>query len=466
MKHVLFGVAIAIAAQLTFAAVPPASITLPQPSALPQLPLPPAPQGPRLEATTYRQDSLSDVPKGGFQLYFQQINLGNLVTLAYTDVIKKNFALDASIASRNDLVSVVFQSKRPEDVLPVIQALVEGVGGEVVHKNGIDIYRMKTSEGEDWHIYTYRAKYLAVQDLVQQASGLIKGKFGSQTTINTAPTNDATKTTGTSSISTISNTSTSAQSQQQDTQSALVFQGSAEEHKKLEELLERIDIPQENFDVDAAIYEVQDLKNNETAISGLLKFGGINLNLGTTPVTGGGTLALGPNAFSVTASALRNNSQYKLISQPHLRLRSGEAGNLVITTQTQINTGSVMAQNGTTQQALSYQSAGLNFNITLNGRVDTIAANVNAQYSDFGTASSTGAPDILQRQLETSFNTEDGETIALGGLREAKDTKSQTGLPFLPWNLGKSDSDTSTEFLILLTVHRHQEAKFETSTVE
>lgn len=424
-------------------------------SAAPRLPLPPPlPPAPNQAASgppmTLQAPLETPAPLGGFKLHFERVPLADLIALAYTDVVKSSFALDSSLASRADVVSVVFQSKKPQDVLPVLKLLVEGIGGEVVKKNGIDLYRLKSgNETQDWELHTYTPQYYSVDYLTGIASGMFKGKFGQDGSGTTGPVTVQPAASDTGQTSALSHNSMPLGAQ-------VVFNGPPEEWKKLLVFFKQIDIPRDNFDVTAQIYEVQNLKHNETALSLLLKLG---TSVATTIGTAGTSnlLTLGAGGFSISASALASNTQFKLVSEPHMLIRSGQNGNLVVATQTQVDTGAVLDKNGNAVDTRAYQQAGLTFNLTATSREKIIDVTLNSQVSDFGTANGTTAPDIVNRTISQTFDMRDGETIALAGLRQDKDTGAQSGLPFLPWNLSKSSDDTSTEFLFIVKIKKHEE---------
>jgi hypothetical protein len=388
-------------------------------------------------------------PIGGFKLHFERVPLADLIALAYTDVVKRSFALDSSLASKGDVVSVVFQSKKTEDVLPVLKLLVEGIGGEVVHRDGVDLYRLKSgNETEDWTIHTYTPKYYSVDYLTAMANGLFKGKFAQESNNTAGPVSVQATASDTGNSSTLSRSSAPLSAN-------VVFDGPPEEWQKLKAFLEKVDVPRDNFDVTAEIYQVQNLKHNETALSVLLKLG---TTLGTSIGTAGTSnlLTLGLRGSSISASALASNTQFKLVSEPHMLLRSGQNGQLVMATQTQVDTGAVLDKNGNAEQTKEYKQAGLTFNLTAISREKIIDVTLNSQVSDFGTSNGNTAPDITNRSLSQTFDMENGETIALAGLRQEKETGAQSGLPFLPWNLSKSSDDTSTEFLFLIHIQKHE----------
>jgi general secretion pathway protein D len=79
------------------------------------------------------------------------------------------------------------------------------------------------------------------------------------------------------------------------------------------------------------------------------------------------------------------------------------------------------------------------------------------QVSSFVSApsSTSGQPPTRnKRELKTFLSMQDGEVVVLAGLNDTKEDGGSTGLPWLPFRLGKSASSSSSELVLVLEMKR------------
>ncbi|MCI7353832.1 MAG: type II secretion system protein GspD, partial [[Actinobacillus] rossii] len=151
----------------------------------------------------------------------------------------------------------------------------------------------------------------------------------------------------------------------------------------------------------------------------------------------------------------REDSHFRVISSPTLRVKSGSTGNFSVGSDVPV-LSNVTYQDIRAVQSIEYRSSGVIFEIMPLIKDNAIDLKIQQQLSNF-VKTETGvnqSPTLLKRDLVTDVSVKSGDVIVLGGLAENKVSKGETGLSFLPkgWFTGKSTSDTKTDIILLLQV--------------
>ncbi len=156
-------------------------------------------------------------------------------------------------------------------------------------------------------------------------------------------------------------------------------------------------------------------------------------------------------------SALSQDSRFKVISSPSLRIRSGSNGSFSVGPDVPILGSVGYPSNGQAVQSVEYRSSGVLFNIQPTVREGVIDLSIDQQLSNFS-ATTTGvnnSPTLTKRALKSSVGVQDGDLIVLGGLTENKEIKSRDGLSFLPkFFHSTGNENTRSEILLVLQVQR------------
>lgn len=391
-------------------------------------------------------------PKAGASSFdFQDVGVAEVVQLIYGTVLKTPYVIDPEVLADNRSVSFRFSSSQG-DMQVFLRAFIASLGYKIEHRFGIDFIG-KPSEVEPVKsivdIFVYRPQYRNVGYLSRVLAPLFKGSFAANRGIH-AP--DAAKPQG-------AVPETSAASLIDQDADVLVFVGVQAEIEQLQKLLPQIDQVVGEVSVRGVVYEVINSEKTGSAF-GLLAAvlgGKFNLSVGTN-ASSGNYIQFKNTTLEAIYSSLANDSRFKVLSSPTLRIQSGARGSFSVGQDVPI-LGALSFPQGAGQavQSVEYRSSGVIFDIRPTVRDAIIDLNINQQLSNFVTTTTgvNSSPTLTKRELKTSVGLKDGDVIVLGGLTENKTLQSRDGLSFLPRFLDtKAQEESSTEILLVLQVEK------------
>lgn len=240
----------------------------------------------------------------------------------------------------------------------------------------------------------------------------------------------------------------------------LVFAGSMREVSQLERLLPQVDQAAGEVVVRGFVYEVSDTDKKGSAFGLLasLLSGKFNIGIGTVANAAGNFLQIKAGGLEAIYSMLSNDSRFKVVSSPSLRIQSGERGVFSVGQEVPVLSALSYPQGaGHAVQSVEYRAAGVIFDIQPKVRGASIDLRINQQLSNF-TRTTTGvndSPTLLKREIKTAVSMQDGEVIVLGGLTESKETQTRDGLSFLPTFFHTKGHETSkADILLILQVSK------------
>jgi len=149
------------------------------------------------------------------------------------------------------------------------------------------------------------------------------------------------------------------------------------------------------------------------------------------------------------------DNQFKVITSPSLFIKSGQKGNFSVGTETPTLAGIKYPDNGSTGtpvQGVEYRKSGTIFEVKPIIHEETIDLEMNQEISNF-VATTTGvsnSPTLIKRSLKSQFSMKSGQMIILAGLKEKKDTLDSTYLPFTKWEIGKENTHSQSEIILIL----------------
>lgn len=243
----------------------------------------------------------------------------------------------------------------------------------------------------------------------------------------------------------------------------LVAGGSEEDLRRLQEIIDILDQPLRQVEIEA---QFVDLQTNDARAFGIDfstsrgNFDAATTGLASAPVPGAFQIGFVRGNFQARLNALIASNRAKLITAPRVtainnltaRLQSTERRPLILTSVSQ-NIGGQQAQ----QQRLLFvnTTVGLVVTPTINND-DTITVFMNPEVSTQG--GSTGLGNVTQRTVETVANVKDGDTIVLGGLKRLTAERQNYEVPILSkipiiGGLFRSSTvtETESELIIFLT---------------
>ncbi len=211
--------------------------------------------------------------------------------------------------------------------------------------------------------------------------------------------------------------------------------------------------------VRGVLYEVQTDEKDGSGFGLALNLLRGSIKLGVGPLTtspGAAFVALKNSSIETVLSVLAQDSRFKAVSKPMLRVTSGGAGRFTVGQDVPV-LGSV-SYPGSGQapvQSVTYQSSGVIYDIRPVIHDASIEISVMQQTSNFVATNTgvSGSPTLIKRELKSNLSLTDGEIAVMGGLRDLKEARSSEGLSFLPTFLRTKSGDKSdVEILLILQV--------------
>ena len=320
--------------------------------------------------------------------------------------------------------------------------------------------------------FTYPVKHADAQDLAKALNDLI----GSPTTVQqTQPTG------GTPPSTSAATTQRQRRVVVNGATNSLIFQGgSQEDYRQWLALLAELDRPTKSALIDVLVAEValnddsnlgftwqlQQLGSGAQAVR--LSGTTYNLNASGSGLTVNALLGGNP-LRQLAISALASNSDSRVISNPKIVTRNGEAANIsvgqdvpTVSSQAVTTSGSIIGNNNTVvPQTIQYRNTGVLLRVRpvihAGDRID-LEVSQEVSSAEATTTGVTTSPTIRKRSVETKLSLRDGATIMLGGLISETNTDSDSGVPLLKdipglGNLFKraTKSRQRTELVMLIT---------------
>lgn len=219
------------------------------------------------------------------------------------------------------------------------------------------------------------------------------------------------------------------------------------------DLVDQVDVAAPTVEVSASFVEVT---RSSAESSGLeLVAGAISSKLGLSVVPREGRVSLAAGRYDLVLDALAGDGRFNQVSNG--RVVGDDAAKLMLSvgdeTPTIGSTGK--DQLGNAVQNVVYRPSGVILDVLPHvlgsGRLSLL---VDGQVSSFQatTTGVSGSPTLVKRQVKTEVSVGDGEVLVIGGLADSKDTKSSSGLSFLPasW-ASRSASNSKTDLVLILS---------------
>jgi type II secretory pathway component GspD/PulD (secretin) len=381
---------------------------------------------------------------------FTDVSVAQVLQVIFGDSLKTPYVLGPDVANDQRVISFRWSSDKG-DLHAFLGRFLDSLGYSIDQRAGIDfVVKKKDSAPSHEGVFVYRPKYREVGFLTELLSPLLKGDFTDKRIVHTA---DSAKIKEGDSPP-----PDSAASYLDRSSDILVFSGSPDEIERLKALLPQVDVPFGQVMVRCVVYEVSTTNTKGSAFGLLASLIGGKLSLGigsTNPV--GSFLQLKNTNLDAVYSLLDQDSRFKVISSPSLRVRSGGTGTFSVGQDVPVLGAISYPSSGQAVQSIEYRSSGVIFNIQPTVRESVIDLDIDQQISDF-VATTTGvnnSPTLTKRDLKTSISVNDGDLIVLGGLAENKDSDSRDGPSFLPHFLQTTGKDQSqSEIFLVLQVKR------------
>lgn len=324
--------------------------------------------------------------------------------------------------------------------------------------------------------FTYPVKHADAQDLAKSLNDLINGGNSVQQQQQQQQT-----TGGTPSSTLAATTQRQRRVVVNGATNSLIFQGgNQEDYRQWLALLSELDRPAKSALIDVLVAEVVLEDNSNLGFTWQLQQLGsgaqaVRLSGTTYNVNASGSglalsALLGGNSLRTLAvNALASNSDSRVISNPKIVTRNGEAANISVgrdvpTVSSQAvatSTGIIGNNNTVVPQTIQYRNTGVLLRVRpvihAGDRID-LEVSQEVSRAELTETGVTTSPTISKRAVETKLSMRDGATIMLGGLISEDSGASDSGVPLLKdipvlGNLFKSQrkTRTRTELVMLIT---------------
>ncbi|MDO6387642.1 type II secretion system protein GspD [Uliginosibacterium sp. 31-12] len=378
------------------------------------------------------------------------VKVADALQLIFGDALHTPYMFDPDVAADQRIISFRWQSDKG-DLRPFLTSFLDSLGYALENRAGVDFVARKTRrDAPAAEVFVYRPKFREVGFLTEILAPL----FGSGFTANrTVKASDSAK---------IPQGQTpppnSAAALVDRASDLLVFTGTPDEIGRLQQALSQVDVAFGEVMARGVVYEVSTSEKEGSAFGLLASLldGRFSIGIGALTKANSFIQFKAANLDGIY-SLLNQDSRFKVLSSPSLRIRSGAQGVFSVGQDVPVLGAVSYPSSGQAVQSVEYRSSGVIFNIQPTVREGAIDLNIDQQLSNF-IATTTGvnnSPTLTKRSLKTSVSVRDGDLIVLGGLAENKDSNSRDGLTFLPKFLHTSGSETSrSEILLVLQVQR------------
>lgn len=259
---------------------------------------------------------------------------------------------------------------------------------------------------------------------------------------------------------------------------ALIFQGDPAEWERLLPLVRQMDKEARQVMIEVTIAEVTLDDSEQFGFSWFAKsshgrFNG-RIGHGTLPAAVDGAVSgAGLNYLLDVAGqsrallkAFADDQRVTILSTPRLMVKSGEEANIDVGTEVPIittrNTSPQQTDGNTSLlQSIQYRKTGIILSIKptvySDDRVDLEISQEVSEALPLGEGNEVGSPAIFNRTVETSLSLRDGGSIVIGGLMSQRQSKGDSGIPYLKdvplfGNLFKNQnrSTNKTELVLMI----------------
>jgi general secretion pathway protein D len=402
------------------------------------------------------QFSLAAEPEPTFSFISMPVN--QAANLIFNDALKVPYILSPDIVKDDRAVS--FRSP-PKGLAPYLVNFFDQLGYKYTVVSGLHLVQKRTETAlpaEESILHVYRPKNRESGYLARLIAPVFKnGRFTQSKQIQ-APV-------GAALVKDVPATSAAGAIEQN--ADVLIFSGSQKEIDQLKNLYAQIDLPSGEISVRAVIYEVSSSKADGSAFQLLTNLLGTQIGISSLfdaslgvaidkgGIPSGNALTIKFKGFEAVLSALSTDNRFNVITQPRIRVKSGETAKLTVGQDVPV-LGSVSYQNNNAIRSVDYRSAGTILSIMPQIKDDLIDLAIEQQLSNF-VRTDTGvneSPTLIKRELKTSISAHSGDIVVLGGLTETKKTNTKRGFSFLPFSLAKTDDESSTDVIVILQIEK------------
>ncbi|MCA8034052.1 type II secretory pathway protein [Burkholderia arboris] len=384
------------------------------------------------------------------------VNVAQVVDLVYADMLQSQYVIAPEVLADTRTVSFRFDRTKG-DIREVLGDFLASLGFGVVTKNGVDYVfkrkdeEQKEQEKQEKQVYVYVPKYRTADYLARLVQPLFNGQFTMNRTVAASA----------SARSHSDAPPTSAAAMVDQSSDTMVFLGSAKEIATLKSVLPQVDTKTGEVAIRAWVYEVstENDRTNGFQLAASILGGRFGISLGAGTVDqNANALRLHTGFLDAAIAALDSDSRFHVVTSPNLRVASGKHGRLNVGQSVPvIGSVSYPTSSGAPVQSVTYEDAGVIFDVMPTVKDSVIDTDVTLEISDFQKTSTgvNNSPTKNTRKSETSMTLQDGEVVVMGGLSQGKDSTVSSGIRWLPSFMdGRIVSASRSDIVLVLQVSR------------
>lgn len=371
--------------------------------------------------------------------------LPQVIQFVYQNVYHRPYMLSPEIAADKRILSFYLtEEQQPRQFFKIY---FQRLNIATTTKNGVDYLYPVTPAAPVQYTFTYRPHYRSVSYL----SSVLQGAVRSGVFSNSVQTVDY------STVSSAPGEQVATRSvNMADNADVLVYMGNRADVAKVRELLPKIDIPAEEVTVSGYVLEVQTTGHNGSGlqlVADLFK-SKLNVNIGAR-LDGGNVLSFHTNALNAFYNLIKDDSRFKVVSNPRLTALSGASSQFSVGEEVPI-LGSVTYQDNKPVQSVAYRNSGAIFTVKPFIYSDVINLDIEQQLSNFvkTTTGVNDSPTLIKRDIRTQVSVRDGEIIVLGGLASSKTSETNSAFSWLPALSGHESNSDKTDIIVVLQAKR------------
>lgn len=380
-------------------------------------------------------------------LSFERIEITQLIELVYTDILKISYIMHDDVLKKIKPVTIRLSSSnhKKSELNNIMGNLLQDYGISIEKKDRYILFRLSESREEPKMPFFYKPKHRNTMYLVNMISSVINAKDAIVQKRELESSNKK------------DNKSEEGMNKMVDKDSdGILIMTTQKKIDLINQLLKELDTPEKQVHIQALVYEVQSSNNESNAIQAVLKtIGKLGINMSVGASRGAGQIfEVSTKDLSILMNIFNGDNQFKVITSPSLFVKSGQKANFSVGTETPTLSGIKYpdGNSGAPIQSVEYRKSGTIFEVKPKIHEETIDIELNQEISNFVTTTTgvSNSPTLIKRALKSEFSMKSGQMIILAGLKEKKDTLDSTYLPFTKWEIGRENTHSQSEIILIL----------------
>ncbi|OGS94417.1 MAG: hypothetical protein A3H31_01610 [Gallionellales bacterium RIFCSPLOWO2_02_FULL_57_47] len=388
-----------------------------------------------------------------YTVSLDNVRFSDLARVVYGDILKKNYTLDTDLIDAPEAVSVSWKHLKKGQIQGLMDELSGNRGFEISERHGVVFIQSKEIKSDE-EILIYLPKYRSPRYLsdivvhVTDARPIVKREF--QRFVS-QPQDQGAEGQNPAPVPRSKPVQAMPDSDQ------VVLSVKTKDVLKVTKLLGDLDTAQGEVVLKAAVYEVG-IKQGEGGalkVASRLLNGSVNVNASIGgAIVGSNTLGYVNGGLDVVLSLLDQDSRFKTISRPMVRVRSGAQARFSVGQDVPVLGQATLDKNGNPVQSVDYRQSGVILMVTPEVRDSVIDLDISQELSSFisTTTGVNNSPTLLKRTVNSKLSIKPGEVVIFAGLNESKTDQTQSR--FFGFEIGNQSNQGDTEILVFVEAER------------